>query len=351
MESLSPLVAFLFLLVVMLAWMSVPLVPSFIELLRPRDAKPLDAVGTDAGNLSYFAESFTARCEREGLFGSVVPPYLEDGSPVYAHSARHRLPKQLNAFTDLVVLMDSTPLPADATLNAECLARLTLRGSRGVTYRALLGQRDVLLGADSTVMRWAHARGQFKVRSGSRLYGRATSDHDLILDTGVLFERLDAHAVRVSGAVTVEAPKYLTDACDVFQIPEGAREMGPLHWRLDRDLQIPAMASLLGSMVSIGAIVIDEGARVTGSLKAHGDVLVRSGAVVGGSITARGRITIESGAHVAGPVITEDCVVIEAAVVGNSTTRTTVASPLIQLYPGATIFGAVMASEKGQTLG
>jgi len=350
MSTMSPPMAFLLLLLAMLAWMCIPLIPAFMELLRPRDAVPLDAVGTDAGKLTYFAESFTERCRRDGLLGTMVPPYLSDGSPVRAHSLGQPLPKQRAAFEEVVVLMDSEPLPEDTTLGAECLARLTLRGSRGVSYRALLGQRDLLLGADSTVLRWAHACGRFQVGTGSRLYGRATSDRDLILATGVLFERLDAHVVRVTDAVTVEAPVYATGAYEIFNLPKGTQEMGPLQWRLDRDLQVPAGASFSGSVVSTGSIVINEGARVTGSLKAHGDVLVREGAVVLGSITARGRITLESGARVSGPVISELCVVIEAAIVGNSTTRTTVASPVIRLYAGATIFGAVMAAEEGRTL-
>jgi hypothetical protein len=41
---------------------------------------------------------------------------------------------------------------------------------------------------------------------------------------------------------------------------------------------------------------------------------------------------------------------VEAAIVGNSATRTTVTAPQIRLLPGATIFGAVMAAEEGQTL-
>jgi|APMI01.1.fsa_nt_gi predicted acyltransferase (DUF342 family) len=350
MATSSPLFAFLLLLLAMLAWMSIPLVPALMELLRPRDAGPLDAVGNDAGSLTYFAESFTARCQREGLLGTMVPPRLSDGSPVLAHSAGQPLPKQRRAIEDLVVLMDSEPLPEGATLGAECLARLTLRGSRGVTYRALLGQRDLILGVDSTVLRWAHARGRFEVGSGSRLYGRATSDRDLVLGTNVQFERLDAHVVRVTDAVTVEAPVYATGAYEIFQMPKNAQEMGPLHWRLDRGLQVPARASLVGSVVSVGSIVVNEGARVTGSLKAHGEVIVRGGAVVLGSITARGRITLEAGARVSGPVISELAIVVEAAIVGNSATRTTVTAPQIRLLPGATIFGAVMAAEEGQTL-
>src|SRR5690606_34480158 len=142
----SPTMTFVLLLLGMLAWMSVPLIPAFMELLRPRDAAPLDAVGNDAGKLTYFAESFTARATREGLLGTMVPPQLSDGTAVRTHSVGQPLPAQRAAFNEFIVLMDSEPLPEGTELASECLARLTVRGSANVTYRALLGQRDIYLG-------------------------------------------------------------------------------------------------------------------------------------------------------------------------------------------------------------
>ena len=57
----SPGMAFALLLLALIAWMALPLLPAFMELLRPRDAAPLSAVGNDAGKLTYFADSFTKR--------------------------------------------------------------------------------------------------------------------------------------------------------------------------------------------------------------------------------------------------------------------------------------------------
>ncbi len=344
---MTPIAAFALLLTALLVWLAIPLLPALLELLWPRDAQPLNAVGNDAGNLTYFAESFTARANREGLLGTMVPPRLTDGSTVLAHSQAQPIAKK--TVKDLVVLMDTEPVPAGTEFSSECLARLTLRGSERVTYRALLGQRDVLLGARSTVLRWVHARGRLEVAEGCSLLGRATADRSIVLAPNVAFERLESDVVRVSGQEAVEAPVLPTGAYEMF-VPQKATSLGTHYWRTNENLLVPAGAALIGSVISTAAIVVDQGARVTGSLKAHGDLRICAGAVVVGSIAARGRITVERGAKVSGPLISETAVVVESAIIGGPGKRTTITAPIIRLYPGATVYGAVMAGEDGLTL-
>ncbi|MBL0938216.1 MAG: polymer-forming cytoskeletal protein [Gemmatimonadaceae bacterium] len=345
----TPGMTFLLLFLAFIVWMALPLVPAFLELLRPRDAAPLSAVGNDAGRLTYFADSFTKRAQREGLLGTMVPPRLSDGTPVLSHSQGAPLARQRKPFEQMVVLMDSEPLPEGCELATEVLARLTVRGSRRVTYRALLGQRDVYLGDESTVLRWVHARGRLEVANGSRLLGRATAERTIVLGTNVVFERLEAGVIRVTDQETQEAALLPTGAYERF-VPSYGKQLTTGYWRIDGGLPITAGSAFIGSAISTGAIVVNEGARVTGSLKAHDEIIVRSGAVVVGSLASRKRITIERGAKVSGPIISEETIVVEAAVIGSSTKPTTVTAPVIRLLPGATIYGAVMASENGLTV-
>lgn len=345
----SPGMAFALLLLALIAWMALPLLPAFMELLRPRDAAPLSAVGNDAGKLTYFADSFTKRAQREGLLGTMVPPRLGDGTPVLSHSQAAPLVKQRKPIEDMVVLMDSTPLPEDCELATEVLARLTVRGSNGVVYRALLGQRDVYLGERSTVLRWVHAKGRLEVANNCRLLGRATAERTIVLGTNVTFERLEAGVIRVTDVETAEAPVLPTGAYERF-VPSYGKQLAPAYWRIDGGLPITAGSAFIGSAIATGSIVVNDGARVTGSLKAHDEIIVRSGAVVTGSLSARKRITLERGARVSGPIISEEAIVVEAVVVGSSTKPTTVTAPVVRLLPGATIYGAVMASENGLTV-
>jgi predicted acyltransferase (DUF342 family) len=346
----NPILTFTLLLLALAAWMTIPLVPAFRELMSPRDAAPLEAVGNDAGNLTYFAESFTNRVTREGLLGTMVPPRLTDGTPVRAHTAAQPLVRQRAPIEEIVVFMDNEPVPDDITLASEALARLTLRSGRNVTFRALLGQRDVVLGENTTVLRWVHARGLLRVGDKSKLFGRATADREIILGDKVTFDRLEATVVRVSDTETPEPAAAPTSEYEVFQLPKDAIEMGPRYWKTERDLLIPPESALLGTAITTGSIIINSGARVAGSLKAHGEIIVRSGAIVQGSITAWDRIVIEAGARVSGPVISERLVEVQAAVIGAANRRTTITAPIVLLHPGATIYGAVMAGDEGRTV-
>lgn len=346
---MSSFLAFALLLLALILWLAVPLIPALMELMRPRDAAPLDAVGNDAGNLTYFAESFTARAMREGLLGTMVPPRLSDGTPILTHSTAKPLPVQRKVFDELVVLTDGETIPEGIEFRSECLARMTVHSNADVTYRALLGQRDVYLGPRTTVQRWVHARGRLEVAGGCRLWGRATAERQIVLGTDVSFDRLESEIIRVTDVETPEAPVLPTGAYERFT-PKNAQSMGPSYWRVDDDVAIPAGSILIGSIISTGSIVVRDGARVTGSIKAHREVVVSNGAVVIGSISARERVTIEHGARVSGPVISEAAVVVEAAVVGGTGKLTTVTAPSIRLLPGATIYGAVMAGADGLTV-
>lgn len=346
---MPPFAAFALLLGCLLLWIAIPLIPALMELIRPRDAAPLDAVGTDAGALTFFAESFTSRATHEGLLGTMVPQRLSDGTVVRSHSIASPIPQQKKAFSELVVMTDDTPVPEGVTFTSECLARLTLTCKNDVTFRALLGQRDIVLGHACVVQRWVHARGRLEVPDDCQLWGRATASRQITLGTNVRFERLESEVVRVADIELPPAPELPTGAYERF-VPNNAREFGTAYWRVDDGVTIPPGRLLVGSLISTGSVVVEDGARVSGSIKAHGEIIIRSGAVVTGSIAARDRVTIEQGARVSGPVISEAAVVLEAAVVGSAGNRTTLTAPIVRLLPGATIYGAVMASSNGLTI-
>ena len=344
--GMRPDTVFALLLLATLAWIAIPFIPAVMELIRPRDAAPLNAVGQDSGKLTFFATSFVERMTSEGLMGTSVPPRLSDGSAVRIHNQVTPIVPTNAPITDVVVLMDDTPIVAGTTVAAECLARRTFRGGANCTYRAILGQRDVQLGARSTVLRWVHANGRLDAAAGTQLMGRATSDREILLEAGVRFDRLDAPMVRVGGGGTIETPILPVSAYAPF-VPERAIALGHSYWRVTGNLVVPPDTSMAGSVIVRGNVIVSEGARVEGSLKAHGTMHVKGAAVIVGSVTARGRIVVEDGARLSGPVISEHSVIIGASVVGVASKRTTVTAPRVELRSGATVYGAVMAADGG----
>jgi hypothetical protein len=347
---MSPQMVFTLLLVATIAWIAIPFLPALLELLRPRDAAPLTSVGQDSGLLTYFATSFTERVKNEGLLGTTPPAWLSDGSAVRVHSASTPLAAERGGTSDVVLVVDDTPVPAGVSIGAELFARQGFHGGANSTYRAILGQRDVRLGAGSTVQRWVHASGRLMAAAGTRLIGRATADVAIVLESGVQFDRLDAPVVRVGEASegASEMPVLPVAAYTPF-LPSNALVLGPGYWRVAGDFVVPAGASLVGSVIALGNVIVSEGARVEGSIKARGTLQVRARAVVVGALAARGRITIGNGAQVSGPVIAETSVAVGAATVGSAGTRTTVTAPQVELRNGATVYGAVMSADGGES--
>lgn len=338
---MPPVLVFLLLAATLLAWVSVPLIPALLELRHPRDADPLAGVGRDAGSLFYFANSFLQRATAEGLLGPAVPERLSDGTPVRVHGAASPLATQRAAFRDVVVVTDPTPFPAGTVLAGEVVAQQSMPGTPEMIVRALLGMRDVELGANSTVLRWVHAKGVLEAKEGTQLMGRATSDRTIILSAGVTFQRIEADTVLVAGGEPPLVPPPVRGR--TAWTPRGGVALGERYWRVQGDVEIPAGAELDGSLVATGSILVGAGALVRGSLKAQEVMVVCRGAEVDGALSAWQGIGIEAGARVHGPVIAEEDITIEAATVGVPGGRTTVVGHTVVLAPGATLHGAVMA--------
>ncbi|MES2522133.1 MAG: polymer-forming cytoskeletal protein [Gemmatimonadota bacterium] len=344
----SPELAFAALMAATLAWIALPFMPALLELLRPRDAAPLDAVGTDSGGLTYFATSFTERMQAEGVLGATPPARLADGRNLRLHSTRTPVAATTAEQSDVFLLEDDTALPDGLRCSAECLSREDFNAGSGSNFRAVLGLRHVRLGSGTIVQRWVHAAGTLDVGAGSRLIGRATADDEIMLGADVQFDRLDAPVVRVG----IRKPQHtatLPVGAFTPYTPEGALSLGAGYWRVTGDLTVPPGTALSGSVIVIGNVRIGEGARVDGDIKAHGTLTVSPRAVVTGALSARARIAIENGAHVSGPVISETEIAIGAAVAGTPGQRTTVTAPRVELRNGATVYGAVMSADGGMS--
>ncbi|MBU6365772.1 MAG: polymer-forming cytoskeletal protein [Gemmatimonadetes bacterium] len=339
--TLTSFLVFVLLAGTLAAWVLLALIPAFVELRARRDAEPLPGVGRDSGSLFYFANSFLTRATAEGLLGPGVPATMSDGSRVLTHGGASSLEAGPDAFREVVVVTDASPLPPGAVMLGEVVAQQSLAPSDDLVVRALLGMRDVTLGENSTVLRWVHARGVLEAREGVQLLGRATSDRTIVLSPGVTFQRIEADTVLVAGA---DPPPPSDTREKVPWTPRGGVQLGKRYWRVLGDVEIPAGAVLEGALVATGSVLIGEGARIRGSVKAQELLVVCRGAEVEGALSAWGGIGIESGARIEGPVISESDITVEAATIGMPGGRTTVVGNLVTLAPGATLHGAVMAA-------
>jgi len=354
---MNPSLAALALFALAGALFMVPLLPAIVELRLKRDAQPLNVIQQHAGEIRHFANGFRKiAVELQGPLHDCVATgttalgklpngdeYLVLGHP--GDDSWMRGGKMLSICRAVVVAGTDVALPDGMTFVKEIYAAGELTGGKGNSYRAVLGEKDVLLRRASKVTRWAHATGAFRAEHDCDLYGRASSDREIDLNAGCIFQRLNAPRISfgdLAGAAE-EAVSASSDAA-AAPLPVG-------RTLYDEDLDIPAGAVIPGNVVTRGKLRIGAGARVLGSAKSDKAMTVDAGARVDGSLISASRMHIGRNCRVGGPVVAEHGIIIDSGTrCGGPRTSTTVSAPTIVIEEGAQVFGTLWARDEGRVV-
>jgi cytoskeletal protein CcmA (bactofilin family) len=235
-------------------------------------------------------------------------------------------------------------VPPNATFSKDIYSGEQFIGGDQNNYRAILGERNVHLGASSRVMRWVHAVGQFTADLGCRLYGRVSSDSLIRLNAGCFFLRLNAPRIEI-GSVTTN-PNTPTSNFPTSSDP--ARSKRFLH---DGDFDVQAGEVISGNVVIRGNLHIHSRARICGSVKSTEDMVLENGVSVEGSLISARKMHIGQNCTVHGPIVAERELSIAPGVrCGTLEHPTTVSAPRIKVEEGVLVFGTLWAREDGQVV-
>lgn len=349
-----------------------PLVPGIAELVDPSDTKPLTVSQAYDSNPFHFAEGFREYVRNQ--FGDIHSAQnhngrLGDGTK-YQLVGEKGIPNldASNLTTKLLLSSHPLTLPAGEMFKAEVYgAQAVLTGDRS-QFRALLSDDTLHIREQCTVLRWTHSNGEMAVGRQSKLFGRATSNHSIILGDEVQFERL--HAPRIlttsSGAAT---PGAQTTLGTMRELPDVKIHSGR-RWVLNGTLEFPAAYAFDGDIVTGTTATIGDHAHIKGSIKcnAASDLthnLQNNGILakneddtarcqignyvrIDGSVVSTNDLMIGKYCQIFGPVIAEGLLVIGAGtVIGSPECPTTVTAPRIIIEGGCTIYGTLWATETG----
>jgi hypothetical protein len=333
-----------------------PLVPAFRELHGKTDAQPLSVVQQHAGEIRYFADSFRGYIKelepalREVVSsGETVTGTLPDATEYIVLGRGEdalRLPLQEKDELCHVLVAAGTDLllPPDTTFSKDIYAGKRLLGGTKNRYRAILGEDEVRLGAESSVMRWVHAVGEFTADPACQLHGRISSDRGIQLHHDCTFQRLNAPRIEFGDEATPE----LSLPADSENPSLSATPPRLLH---DGDFEIAPGADYCGNLVVRGTLRVGPGARLWGSVKGDHAVVLESGVTVKGSLISAGGMRIGARCVIHGPVIAEKLLVVKSGTrCGTATTPTTVSAPWIKVEEGVAVFGTFWAREHGQVV-
>lgn len=339
-----------------------PLLPAISELRRKHDAGPLNVIQQYAGEIRHFAGGFRKCIDalRQPLSectaqGRIARGKLGDGEEYLLlgcsdDSAFGDAGATQGAICSSVVAAGvDLILPPGLTFLKEFYAGGQLVGGEKTTYRAILGEKDVHIQHASKVMRWAHASGSLRTDTDCDLWGRISSDRDILLQVGCIFQRLNAPRI-VLGSSNA-------DLEDSRRSPSGSVEgdsisAQPRSRRLvEGDYEIASGDLIAENIVIRGKLRIGAGAKIFGSVKSNGDLVVETGVIVEGSLIGAAKMHIGPDCQVRGPVIAEHEMTIQSgAQCGSALKPTTVSAPIIDVEEGSLFFGTLWARQQGRVV-
>jgi len=236
-------------------------------------------------------------------------------------------------------------LPPEATFSRDIYSRGQFIGGEKNNYRAILGEKNVYLGASTRVMRWVHAVGEFTAGLGCKLYVRVSSDSLIRLQANCSFLRLNAPRIEIGHAAV--NPGATTPHSSV---PSRDSKMSPrfLH---DGDFEVQPGQVITSDIVVRGKLRIRPGARVWGSVKSLEDMVVEDGVAVEGSLISAGKMLIGKHCAIRGPVVAERELAVACGTrCGTLEHPTTVSAPRIRVEQGVIVFGTLWARESGEVV-
>ena len=332
------------------AMIALPLAPAIIEALRRKDASALPT-RKDDGNIRNFARSFRRYIEplqselaSSAARNSIIEARLADGAYVLLVGKEGMYDVPEDTVQTLALFAKQCSLPDNLTFTKDVYAGDLLYSGKRNCFRALLGEDDISLGEESSVLRWLHAEGKVRVGPRSRLFGRASSEKAIYFSSGCSFERTHAPAIFTSLGSELDVA---TDATTANPLPEKVHKLG--QSRINGDLHLSSGEMLLGNIIVTGSIQVDERTRIFGSAKGNGDIELREQAEVQGSLVSTRTIRMASNCCVKGPVLAEDQIIIGAGTqIGTPNSPTTVSAPRIRIAPDCVVHGTLWARVEGR---
>jgi cytoskeletal protein CcmA (bactofilin family) len=314
----------------------------------------LSRQGVDDGHIRSFADSFRkyiaplhpALIEAANL-RAVKQTTLPDGSPAMLVGKSGFYDFGPSTIDSLVLCAAPIDLPSGLTFTRDLYCAAGLNGGDANVFRAVLSDGDVVLGDQSTVLRWMHATGAISTGRRSQMYGRLSSETRITLGCGCAFERVNAPVILVE---LEEVPEHLRRASIYGKRSIMDFRLGRL--RANGDFHLAAGDMLQGHVIAAGAVSADDGTRVVGSIKSHRGTHIGANAEIHGTLASAADMQIGKGCYVRGPVLAEGELVIGAGTqIGCPESPTTVSAPKITIAPGAVIYGSLWARTTGRVQG
>lgn len=301
-----------------------PLVPGFLEILKPRDNTSLALNSNYARNPHFFGDSMRSKVapllSQRGRESPYEIPFLGRRGERARLAERIIVPPR-NATEDVLIAFDRLEIKPDASL-LDGYGIGSVTASDRIFARTLLSDGDVRLGSGCKVGRWIDAAGTLRVGESCDLGRSATAGKRFTIGAGTRFTRVFGMPIVAQG----DAP-----------VPEAG-------------VRVAQKSAVPSDLVSRRDLRVEAECAVGGSVKTDGSLTIGAGAHIKGNAIARGSVTIERGARIDGHVFSEEWLTIGPRVrIGTpGSSRTAYGGFGVKLSPTAQIFGWLVSDRNGR---
>jgi len=344
--------------------LALPITPALFELWKRSDASPLPTSRHD-GRIGNFAEIFRTRLEplrpqleRCRTERTVSRTSLAGMEILLVGTDNFDFDSEQTRGISTLMFGEATQILAGKVVDADVYADGSMVLGENAALRAAFGRDDIILGKNSTVLRWLHGDGNIYLRSRSAVYGLLSAGQSIRLERGCAFQHMHAPEIlTVDSDDTRALPTSDTHLCQAQKDPEENAERGltgdmfttSRPWlRVEGDFALPAGETLDANIIATGELHIGRGARLLGSAKSYKDTVIDEDACVHGSIVCGGTVWLGPRTFATGPVMAEnDVLMARGARVGSPDAPTTISSSGANIAAGCQLHGTVWARVRG----
>lgn len=293
----------------LLAVVTIPFVPGVLEILRPRDDRPLALDRSYARDPFVFARDFRAKVE--SLLAIPTSKDVRIASIFRIGNGVH----------DRRTVLASTLIETGTEVQlGECYARRSVTLGPSSRASAVLSEGTLRLLHGCSIERWTHSAADTYADAGCDLGRAATSAGKLHVERGVRFQRLYGNPIS-----SYPAPLTTSPVLDPTVL---AGEEGDIE--TNGDSEVPSGAVIHGSIRSRSAVRIGSGAQIHGNVIASAEIIVETHAVILGHVFSPAFIRLGANSRV-----------------GSSLSAKTVYGSRVVLTAGVRVFGSIVTDRGG----
>jgi predicted acyltransferase (DUF342 family) len=332
-------------LLVLMAFILIPFLPGFIELIRPKDEKPLALNMNFSKDYKYFGKSFQKILENGLGTKHITEPgeyTLMLSKPEKVRVVEKGRVSDQKTIDEILYVLEDFTSGSDAEFRKEIYVKGSCKIGNRNTLRALYCEGDLVIGEGTTVIRWVDGDRDIEINESCRLGVSVASTKRLVVARHSSFSRMFGLPILTYRA---KLPEILPEI-RVKNISDTTMVI------TKEEIILPPRTNISNDIVTHQRIVFRGKSFAKANIKSYRDIVIEEGSRVEGNLFSERNVVIEAGCTITGNIFSQGQVKIGNAVqVGQEgQIKSVIAKKGVLVEGNVTIYGYIMTEGEGKVL-